>query len=258
MTQYIYTTSHLLYLLRIYTTCTLNAIEQVFLQNFYEIIMSNKVNTALKRLDDILPLLSGLQSLSNEEARLYCKLLSSYVEQGRTLTRNEVAEIVSNTEQSLNNVVSSKLIVLDSEGNPAGAYPFTSQEREHKVHINGVTAHCMCALDALSVSPMFNKPTTIDSECRVTGNKIHIEQNGTNFTNGTLNAWFGINWGAAANDTVCAESLCLEMMFLADEEIASQWFSESPDTREIFDLQSAVEFSAAFFVPLSEKCRTAA
>lgn len=220
--------------------------------------MDSKVTTALKRLDAILPLLSGLQSLNNEDAELYCTLLNNYVEQGRTLTRVEVAGIVSNSEQSLNNVVNSKLIVLDSDGNPAGAYPFTSQEREHKVHINDVTAYCMCALDALSVSPMFNKPTVIDSECRITGNKIHIEQNGTSFTNGTLNAWFGINWGAAANDTVCAESLCLEMMFLANEEIASQWLSESPDTREIFDLQSAVEFSAAFFVPLRENCRTAA
>lgn len=220
--------------------------------------MDNNVNTALKRLDAILPLLSGLQSLSNEDAGLYCKLLNSYVEQGRTLTRDEVAGIVGNVEQALNNIVDSKLIVLNSEGNPAGAYPFTSQEREHKVHINGVTAHCMCALDALSVSPMFNKPTVIDSECRVSGDKIHIEQNDTTFTDGTLDAWFGINWGAAAIDTVFAESLCLEMMFLANEEIASQWLAESPDTREIFDLQSAVEFAAAFFVPLAENCRTAA
>jgi len=220
--------------------------------------MHNKINTALKRLDAILPLLSGLHSLSNEDAGLYCKLLNSYVEQGRTLTRDEVAGMVGNAEKALNNIVNSKLVVLDSEGNPAGAYPFTSQEREHTVQINGVTAHCMCALDALSVSPMFDKPTVIDSECRVTGNRIRIEQNGTTFTDGTLDAWFGINWGAAADDAVCAESLCLEMMFLANEEVASQWLAESLETREIFDLQSAVEFAAAFFVPLAENCRTAA
>lgn len=220
--------------------------------------MDNKVKTALKRLDAILPLLSGLHSLSNEDAGLYCKLLNSYVERGRTLTRDEVAGMVGDAEQALNNIVNSKLVVLDSEGSPAGAYPFTSQEREHKVHINGVTAHCMCALDALSVSPMFDKPAVIDSECRVTGNRIHIGQNGTTFTDGTLDAWFGINWGAAADDAVCAESLCLEMMFLANEGVASQWLAGSPETREIFDLQSAVEFAAAFFVPLVENCRTAA
>lgn len=220
--------------------------------------MKTEVSEALKRLDSILPLESGLKSLSDDDASLYCKLLSSYVEQGRTLTRDEVADLVSDTDQALKNVVDSKLIVLDTDGNPAGAYPFTSQEREHKVHINGVTAHCMCALDALAVSPMFNTPTVIDSECRATGEKIHIEQNGTGFTGGTLDAWFGINWGAARNDTVCAESLCMEMMFLANETIAREWLAESPETREIFDLPSAVEFAAGFFMPLAENCRQAA
>jgi len=219
--------------------------------------MNTEVSAALKRLDAILPLQSGLGSLSNDDASLYCKLLNSYVQQGRTLTRDEVAETVSDADQALNNVVDSKLIVLDADGNPAGAYPFTSEEREHKVHINGVTAHCMCALDALAVSPMFNAPTAIDSQCRATGKKIHIEQNGTELSDGTLDAWFGINWGAASSDVVCAESLCMEMMFLANEKIAREWLAESPETREIFDLPSAVEFAAGFFVPLAENCRKA-
>lgn len=220
--------------------------------------MNTEVSTALKRLDDILPLVSGLQSLSNEDASVYCKLINSYVEQGRTLSRDEVGKLVNDAKQSLTNIALSKLIVLDADGNPAGAYPFTSEEREHKVRINGVTVHCMCALDALAVSPMFNKPTVIDSQCRVTGKTIHIEQNGTGFSGGTLDAWFGINWGAAAADSVCAESLCMEMMFLANEAVAREWLAESPDTREIFDLPSAVEFAAAFFVPLVENCRQAA
>ena len=216
--------------------------------------MNTEVNTALKRLDLILPLVSGLKSLSSDDAALYCKLINSYVQQGRTLTRHEVGELVDNAEQALNNIVGSKLIVLDADGNPAGAYPFTSEEREHKVHINDVTVHCMCALDALGVSPMFNKPTVIDSQCRVTGEKVHIEQNGTEFSGGTLNVWFGINWGAAASDTVCAESLCMEMMFLANESVAREWMTGSPEMLEIFDLTSAVEFSAGFFVPLTENC----
>lgn len=145
--------------------------------------------------------------------------------------------------------------MVDDNGEPSGAYPFTSQEREHKVHINDVTAHCMCALDALSVSPMFNTPTVIDSQCRASGEVIHIEQNGSTFTSGTLDAWFGINWGAASGDIVCAESLCMEMIFLANETVAREWLTQSPDTYEIFNLESAVEFAAAFFVPLAEYCQ---
>lgn len=217
--------------------------------------MNTQVSEALKRLNDILPLEAGLKALSDDDAALYCKLLNSYVERGSTLTRDEVAELVEDADQALYNVVASKLIVLDDAGNPSGAYPFTSEVREHKVHINGVTAHCMCALDALAVSPMFDVHTEIDSQCRVTGEAIHIEQDGTTFRAGTLEAWFGINWGAAKTDTVCAASLCMEMMFLASETVANEWLAESPETREIFDLPSAVEFAAAFFVPLAKHCR---
>jgi len=217
--------------------------------------MNTEVKTALKRLDTILPLVSGLKSLSGDDAALYCKLINSYAQQGRTLTREEVGKLVDNAEQALDNIVGSKLIVLDADGNPAGAYPFTSEEREHKVHVNGVTVHCMCALDALAVSPMFNTPTMIDSQCRLTGKRIHIEQNGTEFSGGMLDVWFGINWGAAVLDTVCAESLCMEMIFLANESVAREWVAESPETREIFDPTSAVDFAVGFFVPLAENCR---
>ena len=121
--------------------------------------MTPKVDTAIKRLDSILPLISGLKSLSDEDTALYCKLINSYVQQGRALTHQEVGELVVDATQALNNMVESKLIVLDAAGNPAGAYPFTSQQREHKVQVNGQQVHCMCALDALAVSPMFNIPT---------------------------------------------------------------------------------------------------
>lgn len=214
------------------------------------------INAALKRLDSVLPLVSGFKSLCSDDANLYCKLIRSYVQQGRTLTRQEVGEIVADAGQTLNNIVGSKLIVLDADGNPSGAYPFTSEEREHKVHINSVTTHCMCALDALAVSPMFKMPAVIDSQCRVTSQKVHIEQNGTELSGGTLDVWFGIDWGAAASNTVCAESLCMEMIFLASESVAHDWVAELPGRREIFDLPSAVGIAAGFFVPLAEYCRT--
>ena len=49
-----------------------------------------KIGEALKRLDSILSLQSGLKSLSSDDAALYCQLLNSYVQLGRTLTRDEV------------------------------------------------------------------------------------------------------------------------------------------------------------------------
>lgn len=218
--------------------------------------MNTKVSTALQRLESIHPLSKGLKSLSRDEVVLYCMLLNSYVQQGRALTRNEATELLKDAELALVNIARNRLIVLDAEGNPSGAYPFTSEQREHRVHINGTAVHCMCALDALAVSPMFNIPTIIGSQCRVTGEAIHLEQQGTDSLTGTVSAWFGIDWGAAATDSVCADSLCMEMLFLANRDVAYAWLAESPHSREVFDLPSAVAFATGFFVPLAEHCRS--
>jgi len=40
--------------------------------------MNTKVSAALKRLDSILPLVAGLESLDSDDAALYCKLINSY------------------------------------------------------------------------------------------------------------------------------------------------------------------------------------
>jgi len=61
---------------------------------------------------------------------------------------------------------------------------------------------------------------------------------------------FGIIWGAAAGNSCCADSLCMEMMFLRDSEIAQRWLADDPDNRELFTLPEAIEFGGRFFAPL--------
>lgn len=217
--------------------------------------MSGKVEHGIEKLDSILPLLSGIQSLDSEAAALYCRLLKSYVEKGRTLTKEEVNQYPGNAEKFLKEIVSRKLITIDGNGAVNGAYPFVSELREHRVTINNKNVSCMCALDALAVSPMFSLPTVIDSQCRITGNEIYLEQDGVSMQSGSLDAWFGIDWGAASSKTTCSASLCMEMIFLENEIVAKSWVTESLSTREIFDLSSAVEFAAGFFVPIAEYCQ---
>jgi Alkylmercury lyase len=61
---------------------------------------------------------------------------------------------------------------------------------------------------------------------------------------------FGIIRGAANTYSCCADSLCMEMMFFRDGDIARQWLANDPETREVFTLQEAIEFGARFFSPL--------
>lgn len=42
-------------------------------------------------------------------------MINSYAQQGRTLTRMEIGELVGDAEQALDYIVGSKLIVLDTE-----------------------------------------------------------------------------------------------------------------------------------------------
>ncbi len=216
--------------------------------------MNSKVQNAVNHLNKILPLTERQQKLSPETVNVYQKILNSYVELGRTLNKAEIAEQVENVEEVINTLRTNDMVVFDSKNEPVGAYPFTMEQRDHKVKVNGHLVHSMCALDALAISPMFNIKTHIDSKCHVSGDSISIDQFDQEVLNKdeNTNVHFGINWNSAANNC-CATSLCTEMIFLKDEEIANKWFSEDTDNREIFAIDEAIEFASFFFKPLVSK-----
>jgi mercuric reductase len=214
--------------------------------------MNTKVEKALDRLTGILPLQARQADCSPEIKALHRHILASFVTQGRILSREQMAEHVSNLEEAVNILKSHDLVVFSTEDDPVGAYPFTMDAREHKVLVNGQVVNAMCALDALAISPMFGMKTQISSICRVSGDPVSIKQSGKTIENpdeaGAVH--FGIIWGAANACFCCADSLCMEMMFLRDGNTAQQWLAMDPDNREIFTLPEAVEFGARFFVPL--------
>lgn len=98
---------------------------------------------------------------------------------------------------------------------------------------------------------MFNIKTHVNSCCHVSGDEISIDQLDQEVFNKEKNkaVHFGINWNSAANNC-CATSLCTEMIFLKDEEIANKWFLEDKDNREIFDIDEAIDFATGIFKPL--------
>ena len=213
--------------------------------------MNTKVKQAVDRLNKILPLTERQKKLSDELTNVHRLILKSYIEIGRTLNRDEIATHVENIDDAVNTLRSNDMVVFDSNDEPIGAYPFTMEERVHKIKVNGNTIHSMCALDALAISPMFNVKTHIDSKCHVTGDDIAIDQLDQEVlsNNGNEDIHFGLNWNSAANNC-CATSLCTEMIFLKDKSIAESWFAEDKENREIFALDDAIDFATQFFKPL--------
>ena len=66
----------------------------------------------------------------------------------------------------------------------------------------------------------------------------------------SMTFFFGINWNATSANTCCATSLCTEMVFIKGKAAAETWLNDNAVHREIFTLPDAIDFAAAFFVPL--------
>lgn len=214
--------------------------------------MTGKLENALERLRTILPLKERQDACSKQIKELHQRVLRSFVDRGKILSREEMKQYVSNLEDAAGVLKEMDMVVFSRDGGPVGAYPFTMEAREHAVRVNGHQVHAMCALDALAVSPMFGVKTQITSRCRVTGDPVDIQQSGYDILNSDEagNIHVGISWGAANNDSCIADSLCLEMIFLRDGDVSRQWLADDPDNREVFTLPDAVEFGGRFFTPL--------
>ena len=215
--------------------------------------MKEKVKTAISRLNKILPLKANQQNMPSELQQLHRDILYSYIGQGRSLTRSEMAQRVDNVDEAIKILQENDMVVFDDRGEPIGAYPFTMEKRKHKISVNGHLIHSMCALDSLAISPMYELELEINSVCHVTAETVVIRQKGMVILNDNEDIYFAINWNAASVDGCCADSLCTEMIFLKDESVAKNWSDEDKEQRQIFTLSEAVEFAAGFFVPFLEK-----
>lgn len=214
--------------------------------------MNEKVDNALNRLHGILPLKKRQANCSEEIKQLHQQILHSFVSKGRMLTKEEMAQQVSNLDEAIDVLRCNDMVTFSDAGEPIGAYPFTMEKREHTVKVNSFQVHAMCALDALAIAPMFNIKTEIHSRCHVTATPIHIQQLSQKIENVDKagGIYLGIAWGAADNAVCCADSLCMEMIFLQDDSIAEEWLAVDPENREIFTLLESVAFAERFFAPL--------
>jgi alkylmercury lyase len=211
-----------------------------------------KIEKAVARLNGILPLKKHLDELDSKTSSIYMAILSSFYHQGKAPALLQLLDWDDDASAHIQKLQQLDMITLDETGNIEGCYPFTMQQRVHRIHLNGYEVHAMCALDALAPAAMFECHAVVDSECAVSGEAVHLELSNQQILNAddVAGLHFGINWMAANGCSSCSDSLCTEMLFLKDLQTAQLWLEEDPENREIFDLNEAVAFSAGFFKPL--------
>ena len=214
--------------------------------------MSKIADYALNRLLSILPLPQRQATLSPELRKLHQAILRSLVERGRPLTRAEMAAAAPRHDPfaAVWTLASLDLIVLCPGGNPVGAYPITTEPTPHEVCVNGNSIWAMCALDAVSVAPMFDAEVAIRSRCPDTSAEIRITMRGSTVLNISPgpDVQVGVWWRDPG--AVAARSLCAGIMFLRDRTAAAHWQGGRTGDHDFATVAAAVEIGERFFRPL--------
>ncbi len=209
------------------------------------------IEAAVARLNQQLPLAARQSQLSAADKKLHQAILFTLARQGRPPSQDEMSDIVGkdHVTPALHTLGQQDLIVLSERGVVLGAYPITLETTAHRITLNGHHLHAMCALDAVAIAPMFNTHISIDSRCHLSDAPIHIQMHNHAVINADpAEPTIGIRWQMPSQ--CAAHSMCTEMVFFKDETTARQWQGEETDNISLFTLPEAIEFGAAFFLPL--------
>jgi len=212
-----------------------------------------EIKEAVHRLNTLLPLKARQDKLPVTLKNLHQKVLLTLVEQGRQLTHDEIKTVIGNDNiiESVQRLGSDDLVVLGNDKQQiVGAYPVTTEVTSHKITVHKHTIYAMCALDAVSVAPVFNADVVINSVCHISQTPIRIKMIGCDVIEAqpSMDVMIGIRWQNPTS--VAAHSLCMEMVFLKDRKTAENWKKSDTNTISIFTLNESVAFGKAYFLPL--------
>lgn len=211
----------------------------------------NKIDNAVKRLEQNLPLRYNQVRLPRYLRRLHQSILWFYFKHGRAPRADDFPD-EDQWADALARLAEQNIILVDACGFITGAYPLVEKPRGFSVISKYGAVQAMCAFDALAISGMFREQTRIESHCRRSDCKIIIEQDAESLRliKTDQQVFAAIDWNARDSRSSCADSLCTEMMFIAGEDEADNWQKENRSARELFNLNTAKEMINRIFLPL--------
>jgi hypothetical protein len=116
--------------------------------------------------------------LSGPEGEFYRWILKAFATGSRPTaakTACEAARLGLDPAQALEVLAREDLAHADESGQIVVAYPFSARPRGHRVLIAGQqSVEAMCAIDALGIAPMLEKPIEIASRDPISGAEISV------------------------------------------------------------------------------------
>jgi hypothetical protein len=120
-----------------------------------------------------------LERLPSEDRKLYDWILDRFARASAPTgaeTRAAARSFGLDPDQALARLADEDLIHADESGRPLVAYPFSGLPRGHRVMVEGVGAiEAMCAVDALGIAAMLDRPIEISSHDPHTGNDVTVQ-----------------------------------------------------------------------------------
>ncbi|MEV0453867.1 alkylmercury lyase family protein [Catellatospora methionotrophica] len=141
------------------------------------------------------------------------------------------------------------LIAFDA-GRLIAAYPFSPTPTAHRVDLDGITVHAMCAIDALGIAFMLGTDTTITSRDPHTGEQVTI----TTTTNGRAQftpASAVVVYAASKTIGRSVDTCCSTINFFTSNATATAWTTAHPGLQAtVLDQAHAVALGRDIFGPL--------
>jgi hypothetical protein len=161
---------------------------------------------------------AAARGLRADARRLHRAILRHFAETGERPS----AAALAGQAAVLDELQAVDLVLVDRGGEIRAAYPFSPTRTAHHVQIaDGPAVYAMCAIDALGISAMLNRPVSI------TSHDITID------VDGAYAIWHPdtavVYAGTTDQDATSADTTCSYINFFVTEEAASAWAEGHPD-----------------------------
>lgn len=172
-------------------------------------------------------------ALSTEARQVQVYALRTFADTGRAPTRNALeraaADTVADPGAVLAELAERDVAVFDARGELRAAYPFAPTPTVIQVTWDGGPAvYAMCAIDALGMSAMLDRPVTITAAEPDTGDTVtvHVDGDRAHWAPGTAVVLAG---GCGDCCGPSADRTCGTINFFTTTEAAHAWAGRHPD-----------------------------
>ena len=131
------------------------------------------------------------------------------------------------TNTALATLAREDLVHTDDDRAVTVAYPFSARPRGHAVTLDGHTVQAMCAIDALGIAAMLDKPIEVRSHDPISGSEIRVHANPDGVTSWQPETAVVLA-GSSSCDGPSYCGCCDILNFFESTENAQQYLSENP------------------------------